>query len=143
MMCAVLKCPSNKEHLVTKKHYFPPFYSNDRLIEKKIKHEKKKRKARFQTKTQRHLPYKNVQKKTVLGASVLSSKPVEKKHADSEASSLTIPLLLLSSQNKQKKISLNLSIADLKIYVSDRALNKCTQWNDYFLFATGLILIYL
>ena len=101
-----------------------------------------KRKARFQTKTQRHLPYKNVQK-TVLGASVLSSKPVEKKHADSEASSLTIPLLLLSSQNKQKKISLNLSIADLKIYVSDRALNKCTQWNDYFLFATGLILIYL
>ena len=82
-------------------------------------------------------------KKTVLGASVLSSKPVEKKHADSEASSLTIPLLLLSSQNKQKTISLNLSIADLKIYVSDRALNKCTQWNDYFLFATGLILIYL
>jgi len=70
-------------------------------------------------------------KKTVLGASVLSSKPVEKKSTlILKASSLTIPLLLLSSQNKQKKISLNLSIADLKIYVSDRALNKCTQWND-------------
>jgi len=44
MMCAVLKCPSNKEHLVTKKHYFPPFYSNDRLIEKKFNVKKKKRK---------------------------------------------------------------------------------------------------
>jgi hypothetical protein len=39
---------------------------------------RRKEKARFQKKTQRHLPYKKRAKK-VLGASVLSSKPVEKK----------------------------------------------------------------
>jgi hypothetical protein len=62
-----------------KKHYFPPFYSNDRLIEKKnLNMKRRKEKARFQKKTQRHLPYKKRAKK-VLGASVLSSKPVEKK----------------------------------------------------------------
>lgn len=50
MMCAVLKCPSNKEHLVTKKHYFPPFYSNDRLIEKKLNMKRRKERQDFKRK---------------------------------------------------------------------------------------------
>merc|ERR1719264_1745263 len=112
MMCAVLKCPSNKEHLVTKKkHYFPPFYSNDRLIEKKLKHEKKKRKGKISKENSTTSTIQKTCKKKVLGASVLSSKPVEKKHADSESLVVNHTAIIIIIAKQTKKISLNLSIA--------------------------------